>query len=224
MTQRYKEGFLSRGPFYSIMFIEDENRTKQIRRAERKLHKYGLCKTTGLMQQKSNKPLSDEESVRLAVPFIEKIWDSYLSKWMRNSNSDFTFTASWYLYDWQSLADSLSLDYSLAYGDYCGTRNLAVNDVCVSMLGIERRNLYYIALNRAFVSYGLFPTYSELLPGFELSWINELTIVTLDAPGESSDRALNVDNPTFTDVNEAINHLCKNNVNNEKSYYIENKK
>lgn len=120
------------------------------------------------------------------------------------------------MFDWQPLADSLSLVFSLTYGDYCGTRNLAVNDAYVSMLGIERRNLYNIALNRVFVSYGLFPTYSELLPGFELSWINEHAIVTLDAPGESSERALNVDISPFTDVNKAIYHLCKNNVDNEK--------
>lgn len=126
------------------------------------------------------------------------------------------------MFDRQSLADSLSLDYSLAYGDYCGTRNLAVNDAYVSMMGIERRNLYNINLNRVFVSYGLFPTYSELLPGFELSWINEHTIVTLDAPGESSERALNVDNSLSRMLIKQFTTSARI-MSIMKSYYVENK-
>jgi len=59
---------------YAIMLFEDFNRPKLYRIIEILLFHLGLAKTTGIMQVKANKNLSDKERVRLS---IEKILDAY---------------------------------------------------------------------------------------------------------------------------------------------------
>ena len=63
-----------RGLFFSIMIVEAINRNRFLRFIERTLYPLGLIKTTGIMQVKSDKPLSDEESIRVAQ---RKIIDLY---------------------------------------------------------------------------------------------------------------------------------------------------
>lgn len=56
--------------FFSIMIVEDLNRTRLFRFAEKILFKIGFIKTTGIMQVKSAYYLSDEESIGLAQEII----------------------------------------------------------------------------------------------------------------------------------------------------------
>ncbi len=50
--------------FFSIMIVESMNRSKFLRFIEKTLHPLGFIKTTGVMQVKSRKLLSDEESIK----------------------------------------------------------------------------------------------------------------------------------------------------------------
>lgn len=59
------------------MAIEDFNRPAGVRILERIAFPLGLAKTTGIMQQQSDKALSDEGSVVLAVKYISKMWDAF---------------------------------------------------------------------------------------------------------------------------------------------------
>lgn len=52
--------------------IEDSNRPEAWRTLERIACLLGVAKTTGIMQQRSDSPLSDEESVLLAAGYIER--------------------------------------------------------------------------------------------------------------------------------------------------------
>ena len=64
---RYKQDILLRALFFSIMAIEDSNRPEGVRMLERVLCRFGFASTTGIMQQKSARPLSDGESASLAA-------------------------------------------------------------------------------------------------------------------------------------------------------------
>lgn len=74
---RYKQDILLRALFFSIMAIEDSNRPEGVRMLERVLCRFGFASTTGIMQQKSARPLSDGESASLAAGSIfphEAMW------------------------------------------------------------------------------------------------------------------------------------------------------
>lgn len=69
VTNKLLQDFL-----YSVMIFEDLNRPKVVRFLERLFFPVGIVKTTGLMQTKSNKPLSDLDSLEMAQ---EKIMNDY---------------------------------------------------------------------------------------------------------------------------------------------------
>jgi len=69
-----KEDEFIKALIYSVMIVEDLNRNKIVRAFERWLFRFGLSKSTGIMQVVSEKPLSDEESIGLGV---QKIFDLY---------------------------------------------------------------------------------------------------------------------------------------------------
>lgn len=63
--------------FFSIMIVEDMNRTRLHRFFERGLFILGFVKTTGIMQVESEKILSDRDSIILAQDKILKIITKY---------------------------------------------------------------------------------------------------------------------------------------------------
>lgn len=72
--------------FFSIMIVEVINRNRFLRFLERALYPFGFIKTTGIMQIKSDKPVSNEESIQTAQ---EKILASYhQSKGTTQNNYD----------------------------------------------------------------------------------------------------------------------------------------
>lgn len=72
LPKRYSQDLLLRTAFFAIMAIEDSNRPVAWRTLERIACLLGVAKTTGIMQQQSDSPLSDEESVLLAAGYIER--------------------------------------------------------------------------------------------------------------------------------------------------------
>ena len=63
--------------FFSIMIVEVINRNSSLRFVERILHPLGLIKTTGVMQVKSDKSLSDEESMQTAQAKIKESYNKH---------------------------------------------------------------------------------------------------------------------------------------------------
>jgi hypothetical protein len=61
---------------YSIMIFENFARPKAFRILERLLFRTGIVKTSGLMQVKSKKHLSDKESVEKAISIIEEVYET----------------------------------------------------------------------------------------------------------------------------------------------------
>lgn len=69
LPQRFTNDILLRSVFFAIMAIEDVNRPSFIRTIERLAARLNLAKTTGIMQQTCAHPLSDRDSVELAILF-----------------------------------------------------------------------------------------------------------------------------------------------------------
>lgn len=85
LTKEFKENAFLRWVFYSIMITEDINRPPFVRLLERVLFFTKRVSTSGIMQVKSNRPLSDLESIKLAQKII---LDSF-RKHSKEGNSDF---------------------------------------------------------------------------------------------------------------------------------------
>lgn len=77
---RFKKDIALQTLFYAFAMVEDYYRPKRFRVFERMAARLRLAKSTGLMQVKSQKPLTDGQSVSEAIPIIEAIWDEYLEK------------------------------------------------------------------------------------------------------------------------------------------------
>ena len=84
LPRRFSSDVLLRTVFFTIMAIEDGNRPDFIRSVERMAARFNLAKTTGIMQQMSDKPLSDVDSVKLSIPYIERMWGQYLVEFARS--------------------------------------------------------------------------------------------------------------------------------------------
>jgi hypothetical protein len=86
------------------MAIEDCNRPETWRFIERIACSLGVAKTTGIMQQRSADPLSDKESVLLAVEYVEKMWDRYLETYAKSARCStgihLVIGSGWYEYDY----------------------------------------------------------------------------------------------------------------------------
>ncbi len=63
-----------RAAFFSIMIVEDMNRGVIFRHVENFLHRFGLVKTTGIMQVSSARLLSDKESIAKAQEIISRAY------------------------------------------------------------------------------------------------------------------------------------------------------
>lgn len=80
--ERFKQDHVLRALYCAIGMIEAYYRPKPFRVLERALFFLPCVKTTGIMQVKSKKALSDEESVEIAFSLVERCWDEFLiAKW-----------------------------------------------------------------------------------------------------------------------------------------------
>ncbi len=171
LPERFDADVLLRSVFYAIMAIEDYNRPAHIRAIERMAFPFGLSKTTGIMQQRGDRALSDEESVRLAVGYVSTMWDSYLRKFarlrkaVRGPHTALEFGTNWYRYDYEFLRGTLVTSFSELYGDYSGTRVLRANSVVADVIAFFER-----------AQYNLMPetivAYSKLFPE-EAAWFGQ---------------------------------------------------
>jgi len=113
-----KEDEFIKDLIYSVMIVEDLNRNKVIRTLERWLFPFGLSKSTGIMQVVSEKPLSDEESIRLGV---QKILDLY-SRYKDESNDNYNLIRR--IVDDYNVGSSYLEAVTNVYGEIAGSYNL----------------------------------------------------------------------------------------------------
>ena len=95
-----------------------------------------MAKTTGIMQVKSDHPLTDEESIAAAFPIVEKIWDEFLtaksnqelgpdlkkSEALR-ADAGIDLRPDGYSYLWPAIQDEVIRCYSSLHLGYMGTIN-----------------------------------------------------------------------------------------------------
>lgn len=184
---RYKQDILLRVLFFSIMAIEDSNRPEGVRMLERVLCRFGFASTTGIMQQKSARPLSDGESASLAAEYICGMWDDYLKAYAKSGSAtegedNISFTGQYYSYDFKTMRNSTEENFSLLYGDYCATRLLHANFVFKEVLAYELRNNYGLSASRVAAAGNIFPREALWFEAREFYWSDSCTVKSLDCP------------------------------------------
>lgn len=191
LTKRYHEDPLLRDAFYTIMAIEDFNRPAGVRPLERFLSRMGLAKTTGIMQQKSNRPLSDEESVMLACEYVEKMWDQLLLRIAQSNyscdetNPHIVFAANWYGYDYQSISRIVGGRFSEWYGDYRGSRLLAgANQVFANIRAFFERETYCLNPKVVMAAGNICPDQASWMQPQAFIWTDPYTIKAYDSDND----------------------------------------
>ena len=194
LSKRYSQDPLLRTVFFTIMAIEDCNRPEAWRFVERIACSLGVAKTTGIMQQRSDDPLSDEVSVLLAGEYVEKMWDRYLETYAKSVRCGvgihFVVGNGWYEYDYSLLADTLEKTFGSFYGDYCGTRLLDADMVFHQVRRFEERNHYDLLPKTVMAAGMIFCIETAWLSSPSSSWRDAHTIEGVSMPGAvSSDKS-----------------------------------
>ncbi|MBY4798228.1 hypothetical protein K6V98_07700 [Collinsella sp. AGMB00827] len=181
LPARYNQDPLLRCIFFSIMAIEDSNRPKSYRIVERIACRFGLAHTTGIMQQKADRPLSDRESVELAAAYIGRMWDSFLLSYSKSSGEKralvtLTFNSSWYKYNYPLLSEEVEGLFGFLYGDYCGTRLHNVSWIFHEVRLFWERNQYNLLPHTIIASWESSPYVAQWFDGAEIRFTNHYTI------------------------------------------------
>ena len=188
LPERYTADPLLRALFFSIMTIEDSSRPSYLRSIERLAFRFGMAKTTGIMQQQSpgTYPLTDEESVKLAVGYVEHMWDRFLIRFAKCSGGSGNYSdpvlisaSEWYTYCYDALSQEIKANFGLLYGDYCGTRNHRVSSVFCDVLRFYEGCKYGMMPDEVVVPYKLLFPESKLFAG-PVFWSDDHTLLRAD--------------------------------------------
>lgn len=122
LPKRFQQDIALQSLFYSFAMIEDYYRPKTFRWFERIAAHFKLAKTTGVMQVKSDRVLSDRDSICASFPIIEKIWDEYLEKADNlYTQAQLQVTENSYEYNLGQMASCVSSDFPYLHARYMGT-------------------------------------------------------------------------------------------------------
>lgn len=192
LPKRFSDDPLLRCVFFTIMAIEDSNRPRSFRILERVACRAGFAKTTGIMQQKSDKPLSDIESVELSIPYIEHMWDMYLRALAKSSQGEYSsttlsFTGKYYIYDYNIVSALLDQSFSYLYGDYCGTRLLNANNVFLRVRQFQERREYGFTPCKVMGESRLFPVQTSWFSDALVYWSDTYTLSRVNHSDRSSE-------------------------------------
>lgn len=132
--ERFKQDHVLRALYCAFGMIEAYYRPKPVRALERLFFFLPCVKTTGIMQVKADRALTDEESIGLAFPMVEMIWDEFLSaKWAQAEEvadafeSDetpeypFVLTGGGYSYRLRQMTDLVTGNFPSLHLRYMGT-------------------------------------------------------------------------------------------------------
>lgn len=229
LPERYTQDPLLRAFFFSVMAIEDFNRPKGFRSLERIAAAIGMAKTTGIMQQQSNRPLTDKESVLEASKSIEKIWDNFLRCFAKSSEGtgnkgSFHFSATWYQYDYERLAYTTDDCFSSLYGDYCGTRLLNAKEVYSDVRLFIERNSYGLHQDSVVAKGCLFPEELRWLSFPIAFWEDAYSIAVLqpeDAFEEGETLKKDLELPAKSDIEQTVAIAKEYGANIEKVMFVD---
>ena len=182
LPRRFSNDLLLRSVFFAIMAIEDGNRPEFIRTIERMAAHFHLANTTGIMQQMSETPLSDRDSVKLAIPYIERMWDQFLVEFGRSAEGaggdGLRIFMGYYTYDYLMLSRAIRNHFAPFYGDYCGTRLLNANRVFCDVLEFEERQRYGLLPKTVSATGSICATELGWLSGEYCYWSDYNTVVS----------------------------------------------
>lgn len=168
LSTRYQSDLLLKAFFYTVLTIEDSNRPSWFRRLERLFFWTGKVKTTGIMQVKENRKLTDEESVHLGAEIVEEIWNNFLYDAAEHNSNDslpmLMFSSEYYGYDYSSMKDALLSNGSKLYGRYCGTLSYDIRAVLKTTIFFFESYKQFLPAKTVRVHSALFKNQSSLLP------------------------------------------------------------
>lgn len=127
-------------------------------------------------------PLSDTDSVKLAIPYIERMWDQFLVEFGRSSEGAggdaLRIFMGYYTYDYLMLSQAIRNHFAPFYGDYCGTRLLNANRVFCEVLEFEERQHYGLLPKTVSVAGSIGDTELGWLSGEYCYWSDYDTVVS----------------------------------------------
>lgn len=168
LSTRYQSDLLLKAFFYTVLTIEDSNRPSWFRRLERLFFWTGKVKTTGIMQVKENRKLTDEESVHLGAEIVEEIWNNFIYDVAEHNSNDslpmLMFSSEYYGYDYSSMKDALLSNGSKLYGRYCGTLSYDIRAVLKTTIFFFESYKQFLPAKTVRVHSALFKNQSSLLP------------------------------------------------------------
>ena len=176
LPERFSSDLLLRAFFFTVMLIEDSNRPNWFRAVERVAFRFGIVKTTGIMQVRSKKALSDEESVAASLPIIENIWNDFLidasHQACYKTSPAISFSSSWYRYRYEELRRMALRKCGLLYGKYCGTVSIDIRETFGEVLRFFDCAERFFSPEYVEVKSALFSRIAEVMPGRELFFCN----------------------------------------------------
>ena len=194
LPERFSSDLLLRAFFFTVMLIEDSNRPNWFRMAERVGFRFGIVKTTGIMQVRSKKVLSDEESVAASLPIIESIWNEFLidasHQTFYDASPTISFSSSWYRYRYEELRKMALRKCGLIYGRYCGTVSIEIREAFGEVL------CFFDCAERLFspeyveVKSTLFSSIADVMPGRELCFCSGSLSIMPDVVPASETRVV----------------------------------
>jgi hypothetical protein len=147
LNERFAQDIVLQNLLFTVMLMEDFNRSSIVRGVERALVRIGKAQTTGIMQVTSpGRALSDEESVELAQDRLAEIFDDWYSEYLNQENVEPVIRQDparphSYSYLYGDLA--FALPASELYRDYSGSTLSHADDVylAISEDAFNRLNL-----------------------------------------------------------------------------------
>lgn len=225
LPKRFSSDLLLRSVFFAIMAIEDGNRPEFIRTIERMAAHFHLAKTTGIMQQMSDAPLSDTDSVKLAIPYIERMWDQFLVEFGRSAEGaggdGLRIFMGYYTYDYLMLSRTIRNHFAPFYGDYCGTRLLNANRVFCDVLEFEERQRYGLHPKTVTATGSICATELGWLSGEYCYWSDYNTVVScLNGNGANGVKLVSKIDVNKTQITEMTSRLKEQGVSVLEVKYV----
>lgn len=164
----FESDYLFKSIVLAVMYIEDTNRPRTIRKIENVLSYLGIYKTTGIMQCKAtgdkdaSKPYyTDEQSVRASLPRLEEYWRDFIRSVSMSGTDDSSagsiwFTQNWYSINAEELERIIRRRFSLIYGRYRGSKALNCNKLFAEVLDFVKRENNQMIPSRITVASELF--------------------------------------------------------------------